>query len=256
MLTRDLVRFRVYRSRIIPQLVDPANAELLAVAGELLEIFKTAQGQTRSELLASTAVIIESSPVEAVISRGLEKLLLDRSEFDTSPDETLIELRARVFARTSELLSQQRFKSLHDYHQEVAGIFERSPELLAEELYNDLPDFQPLTHFRPLSPERLLHRYNTAQVQGLLLHCSELHLIIRTAEPAALRQLFKCPPLPSADGGDPQKRGRRLPHYRRRPAQPVLQNPEIRDQPGEFLPGGAAPDRMGIKRGNSAEEPA
>lgn len=191
MLTRDLVRFRVYRSRIIPQLVDPANAELLAVAGELLEIFKTAQGQTRSELLASTAVIIESSPVEAVISRGLEKLLLDRSEFDTSPDETLIELRARVFARTSELLSQQRFKSLHDYHQEVAGIFERSPELLAEELYNDLPDFQPLTHFRPLSPERLLHRYNTAQVQGLLLHCSELHLIIRTAEPAALRQLFK-----------------------------------------------------------------
>ncbi|MCA9542651.1 MAG: DUF790 family protein, partial [Myxococcales bacterium] len=74
MLTRDLVRFRVYRSRIIPRLVDPADAELLAVAGELLEIFKAAQGQTRSELLASTALIIESSPVEAVISRGLEKL--------------------------------------------------------------------------------------------------------------------------------------------------------------------------------------
>lgn len=191
MLTRDLVRFRVYRSRIIPRLVDPGDAELLAVAGELLEVFKAAQGQKRSDLLASTALIIESSPVEAVISRGLEKLLLDRSEFDTAPDETRIEHRAGVFARTSELLSQQRFKTLNAYQQEVAGSFERSPEILAEELYSDLPDFQPLTHFRPLSPERLLHRYNTAQVQGLLLHCSELNLIIHKAEPAALRQLFK-----------------------------------------------------------------
>lgn len=191
MLTRDLVRFRVYKNRIIPRLVDPADAALLAVAGELLEVFKAAPGQKRSDLLASTALVIESSPVEAVISRGLEKLLLDRSEFDTAPDETLIERRAGIFARTNELLSQRRFKTLSDYHQEVAGIFERSPEILAEELYSDLPDFQPLTRFRALSPERLLHRYNTAQVQGLLLHCSELHLTIRKAEPAALRQLFK-----------------------------------------------------------------
>ena len=50
---------------------------------------------------------------------------------------------------------------------------------------------QPVLTFNTLSAERLLHRYNAAQVQGLLLHCNTLTLKLADSMTAELRQLFK-----------------------------------------------------------------
>ena len=82
--------------------------------------------------------------------------------------------------------------------EEGTGAVESRPEIapteevtLGAKLYADLPSNQPVLTFNTLSAERLLHRYNAAQVQGLLLHCNSLTLKLSDSMTAELRQLFK-----------------------------------------------------------------
>lgn len=191
MLTKDLVRFRKYKDKITPLLLKVEDEALLNTAGQLLEIFKASNGKTRSELLEDSKLIIENSPQEAVITRGLEKLLLDRTEFDTAPNEALIEFRHTLFRETSQILAKVLFADKAAYRAAIAEKFQQEPAALAESIYADLPAYQSVVKFRSLSPERLIHRYNCAQVQGLLIHCSELEIRLGDSPPALLRQFFK-----------------------------------------------------------------
>ncbi|MCZ6681093.1 MAG: DUF790 family protein [Candidatus Poribacteria bacterium] len=191
MLTKDLIRYKIFHDTITPEFIDPDDPTLLAVAEQLLGVFEESQGKTREELLQESKGIIESAPCAAIIVRGLEKLLLDRTQFDTEPDEQLLQFRASLFERTSQLLQKETFSSSDEYQQRVGLEFQKSPEALAAELYSDLPAYQPVIEFKPLSAKRLLHRYNCALVQGLLFHCEKLMLKISDAKTESLRQLFK-----------------------------------------------------------------
>lgn len=191
MLTKDLIRYDIKDDRILPAFIDPGDPDLQHVAEELLAVFKSAEGSTRAELLAATKPIIDAAPFSAIIARGLEKLLLDRTEFDTTAKEELIDYRREVFRRTSRWLSQENFRDYQTYQQQVEAAFGQPAAELAARLYRDLPDFQKVTRFKALSAGRLLHRYNAALVQALLLRCSELQLTVRESGAAALRQLFK-----------------------------------------------------------------
>lgn len=144
----------------------------------------------RATLLESSKHIIDSTSGASIVKRGLEKLLLDRTEFDTAPNQELIAFRQKLFTETSRLLSQEQFQDYTDYQHRVSQII-AGDEKLKDRLYADLPNCQPVLTFRTLSPERLLHRYNAAQVQGLLLHCNTLTLKLADAMTAELRQLFK-----------------------------------------------------------------
>ena len=144
----------------------------------------------RATLLESNKHIIDGTSGASIVKRGLEKLLLDRTEFDTAPNQELIAFRQKLFTETSRLLSQEQFQDYTDYQHRVSQIIAGDGEL-KDRLYADLPNCQPVLTFRTLSPERLLHRYNAAQVQGLLLHCNTLTLKLADAMTAELRQLFK-----------------------------------------------------------------
>ena len=187
--------------QILPQFVNPADDQLLAIAEQLIAIFEDAPDTPRAAtLLENSKHIIDSTPGPPIIKRGLEKLLLDRTEFDTAPNEELIAFRQKLFTETSRLLSQEPFTDYADYQRRVAqitagelpqGIGPTKERELAAKLYGDLPNSQPVLTFKTLSPERLLHRYNAAQVQGLLLHCNTLTLKLADSMTAELRQLFK-----------------------------------------------------------------
>ena len=85
MLTRDLLRFRSRKGKIYPQFLDPDDASLQRAAEALVEVFRqaSADGSTRQELSVETSLQLQSQQLDTPIGRGLEKLLLDRSEFDT-----------------------------------------------------------------------------------------------------------------------------------------------------------------------------
>ena len=200
MLTKDLLRYKIRSGKIYPQFVSPTDANLLSVADQLITVFEESSDKTRSTLLAASKEVIDSSAIPLIIKRGFEKLLLDRTEFDTSPNEALITLRHNLFTETSRLLSQEKFEDYSAYQQRVLEVVDSESladgsaadcKALGEQLYADLPSCQPILSFKTLSPEHLLHRYNTAQVQGLLLHCNSLTLNLTDSMTAELRQLFK-----------------------------------------------------------------
>ena len=64
-------------------------------------------------------------------------------------------------------------------------------EYLSHQLYSDLPPFQKVIKFRKINGEALLHRYNCAQVQGLLLRSEKIKLNLPESSSANLRQLLK-----------------------------------------------------------------
>lgn len=204
MLTKDLLQYKTKDGQILPQFVNPADNQLLAIAGQLITVFEESPDKSRAILLESSKHIIDSTLGAPIVKRGLEKLLLDRTEFDTTANEELIAFRQKLFTETSRLLSEEKFENYEDYAQttcglagqcKAAGTMEVEPrpeaEDLAAKLYADLPSCQPVLAFKTLSAERLLHRYNTAQVQGLLLHSNSLTLKLADSMTAELRQLFK-----------------------------------------------------------------
>ena len=208
MLTKDLLRYKTQNGQIHPQFVKPTDTKLLAIAEQLIAVFEESPDKPRATLLETSKHIIDSTTGPPIIKRGLEKLLLDRTEFDTTPNEELIAFRQKLFTETSRLLSQEQFENYTDYTQAAGGFAgqckvletteESRPEVapieaedLTAKLYADLPSCQPVLAFKTLSAEHLLHRYNTAQVQGLLLHSNSLTLKLADSLTAELRQLFK-----------------------------------------------------------------
>ncbi len=199
MLTKDLLRYKTQNGQIYPQFVKPTDTKLLAIAEQLIAVFEKSPDKPRATLLETSKHIVDSTPGAPIVKRGLEKLLLDRTEFDTAPNEELIAFRQKLFTETSRLLSQEQFENHADYQRKVLGKMAEEPLLevaptekdLAAKLYADLPSCQPVLAFKTLSAEHLLHRYNTAQVQGLLLHSDTLTLKLTDAMTAELRQLFK-----------------------------------------------------------------
>ena len=195
MLTKDLLRYKTQNGQILPQFVNPADHRLLGIAEQLIAVFEESPDKPRATLLESSKHIIDSTPGTPIVKRGLEKLLLDRTEFDTTPNEALIAFRQKLFTETSRLLLQEQFENYTDYQHKVSGIMTDESSIegteLGNKLYADLPSSQPVLTFKTLSAEHLLHRYNTAQVQGLLLHSNSLTLKLADAMTAELRQLFK-----------------------------------------------------------------
>ena len=194
MLTKDLLRYKIQSGQIYPQFVNPTDNKLLTIADQLIAVFEESSDKARVKLLEASKHVIDSTTGTPIIKRGFEKLLLDRTEFDTAPNEELIAFRQKLFTETSRLLAQEQFLHYADYQQKVSQIAgnESQPEgELGDRLYADLPSCQPILSFKTLSAEHLLHRYNTAQVQGLLLHCNSLTLNLTDSMTAELRQLFK-----------------------------------------------------------------
>jgi hypothetical protein len=189
MLTKDLLQYKTKKGQIFPQFVNPVDNELLAIAEQLITVFEASSNTPRATLLESNKQVIDSTSGSPIVKRGLEKLLLDRTEFDTAPNEELIAFRHKLFTETSRLLSEKQFRDYTDYQQSVQEQFDETE--LGAKLYADLPSCQPVLTFNTVSAERLLHRYNAAQVQGLLLHCNTVTLKLADSMTAELRQLFK-----------------------------------------------------------------
>ncbi len=103
MLTRDLLRFRSRKGRIYPQFLDPDDI-LQRAAEALVEVFRqaSAAGSTRQELTEETSLQLQSQQLDNPVGRGLEKLLLDRSEFDTGDPAEQQRFRESIFIQARQ----------------------------------------------------------------------------------------------------------------------------------------------------------
>ena len=202
MLTKELLCFRTNKGKILPKLIEPEAPKLLRIANELVAAFSESVGEVRETLEWRTKQVLDRYPLNALVGRGLEKLLLDRPEFDTEAKMELTKLREKIFSSSAALLSGKEeirlrgFKmgvdvDLESYQREVARSMGITAEELSRQLYKDLPPFQQVLHFRGMTATGLLHRYNCAQIQGLLLRCESLTVYMPESGTAKLRQLLK-----------------------------------------------------------------
>jgi uncharacterized protein len=173
----------------------PVTADTLALAAELIALFRAAQGRTRGELEAELQ-ILEGDQTDYRLKRGLAHLLVsDFSTFEVDSPLAPAELRRRVFAVSAPWVPnpQQSAATLTV----VADVLSRelgrdiAPEHVRAWIYADLPEAQVLTSFEAPTSEGLLERYNLAQAQGVLYRASHVVITAHRNDPGEYKLLFR-----------------------------------------------------------------
>ena len=197
MLTADLVQARVYRQQVRPRYIDTADQGNLALAEELIDLFRAHEGRSRYELDHELRELLGTG-TEFLLHRALAKLLLDRSSFETEAPVAPEMLRGSVFEAAAAAyrrpLEEEELPFRFDRSavlDVVAGRHGLEAEQLERGLYADLKDEQILKDWRPCRPEWLLERYNVALAQGVLFKAAELEIRIAGGDVRQHRELFR-----------------------------------------------------------------
>ncbi len=196
MLTGDLVRVRVQKGELKCGFVEPDNERLLERAAELIAAFSEHVGQRRCELDDAIA-LIEGDGVDHKLTRGLAKIISDRSNFDVSAPVPPADIRNAVFrhaARVGPLavVAVEGARPTRDQVWDaVAAELGADVSALRGALYADHEDQQVLLDVEVPDRAWLLHRYNVALVQSALLKCALLEVRLRAPTAPRLRQLLR-----------------------------------------------------------------
>lgn len=189
MLTRDLLRLSVRGGTVRPSWLDPASERDLARAQRLLTLFDVHVGGRRGDL--DDAIKAETSAGQDFkVLRGLAKLLMDRAQVAVASELDPSAVRALAFERAAQehpLSPSARQRVIEALGAELGT----SPEDVEAALYADLVANQRVVSLRPISAEGLIHRYNVALVQGVLLGALWMKIILSGAGPKRVRQLMR-----------------------------------------------------------------
>lgn len=190
MLTSDLAISFKRQGKIYPRLIKTDNADYLADAENLINIFEEFENRSRGELENELEDYVGTGTNYRIL-RGLIKLLTDRCEFETVSIAEPIEIRQKVFleARNFQPVLPDS-KAKNEVLEKVAEEFQTDADTLFATLYADLPNQQSLTCFELIAPKDLLDRYNLAQAQALLYRCVEMNINISPSDTANYRAIF------------------------------------------------------------------
>ncbi len=194
MLTGDLLMFTRRKDRLYPRLLEPCDTALAAAGEALLDLFEAHQGRRRGDL--EEALKDFALPdIPAKVSQGLAKLLLKRCTFAVAATEEPRILRRALFDGSARAWRSRDRSELAGWRasllEQVGMPHGLSADQVETSLYADLPENQVLEDIRPVSSEKLLYRYNVAQVQGLLLRAKQLTLSAPSVNSRRMRQLFR-----------------------------------------------------------------
>ena len=189
MLTKELLKFR-RSGGFKPVFINPAEPERQKLASELIGVYQGAfdSRMGRGEIEELTDVLIKGTR-DQIFASGLNKLLLDHTDFDPVREIDYPALRGELFAFASEKLVEAQGDVAR--YRELLATRPGLIEFMAGDIYGDLPDNERISAAPKLTATELLNRYNLAQVQGLLIYAESIELEVRDEHPAELRRLFK-----------------------------------------------------------------
>ncbi|MCB9779757.1 MAG: DUF790 family protein [Alphaproteobacteria bacterium] len=198
MLTADLLRVRVKGPELFVGFVDPGKARLQERADDVATLFGQAAAETwtRGELTDAMREL-EGVDTDHKLVRGLAKVMLDRTELDTVSDLDPQEVRRRVFtlAAARGPLARQAGPAdrtvAADIFAAVGAELGHAPDQVAAALYADLKDEQRIVSCRQLTPDKLLHRYNVALFQSVLLKATWMKVRLVAPSPKRIAQLLR-----------------------------------------------------------------
>lgn len=175
MLKKEHLLCRKNGDRIKPGFIAPDDPDFLRYAAGLIQLYRNGSANQicRHELLESSREMIRGGRNQKALS-GMDKLLYDRCTFNAALEKNYPKWREELF----ELSARKLYDRI-------------LPEPMEEDIYGDLPDFEKMTFFKDITPEMLIHRFNMAQAQMLLMNAQKIDLHITCAENSELRKLLK-----------------------------------------------------------------
>lgn len=205
MLTKNLLRFNLHHQKLCPRFLDTQNKIWQKLSEALAHLYETGRGQSREEL-ADLAQPILNNARSPLMAKGLNKLLLDRCTFQEA-DDALETFRMKVFTTAAQTFYQHPTSepqttsepsalplsgtnNLEKFRQAVAESMDMALETLSSRLYADLSSRQLLRSFKPINPEKLLHRYNMALAQGPLIYANSLNIEMEEPDIGVRRKFF------------------------------------------------------------------
>ena len=186
MLNKETLRYKIDGDTIRP-LFSKVNGALLDVAEGLLTFYRSQQGATRNEIQDALSPHLYRAH-NLTIARGLNKLIEDRCTFTDPRDRR--SLRESVFAASAAALSTPQ-ADLRQHHKTIAAQLGLSSKQLYDELYADLPNAAVLETPCDLGGRQLMHTFNLAQAQGLLIYAQSMEIAIADTDVAMRRRLLK-----------------------------------------------------------------
>ncbi|WP_176737091.1 DUF790 family protein [Oligoflexus tunisiensis] len=186
MLTKDLLKYTRRESRVHPKYLKPNDRKLIQLGDELAAIYREHVGQSWRDLAERLKQHPESSDA---VFQGFGKLLEDRCTFGEA-DEILEEQRWQWF-ELSRALRAEGVSTLAVFEQQMAEKSGRSFGAIQDQLYADLPEFRSLQTFDDIAGEALVHRYNAAQIQGLLLRAQKVRFTVHEKDLVTRRRLLQ-----------------------------------------------------------------
>lgn len=196
MLTADLVAARVVKGEVKPRYVSPKDPAALELAAEMIRVFGGHVGRTREALEGALAALLGEG-TEYLLHRGLAKLLSDRADFEVrAPCEPSV-LRKRLFEEAARnhpavlVADAVHTVTRDDVIARVAAELGVDPAAVTGAMYADLEGEHVMTAAPAVEPEALLHRYNVALAQAVLLRATSMTVEIAPGDPARYRQMFR-----------------------------------------------------------------
>lgn len=186
MLTKNLVKYTSRNGAAFPKYLDPQDARLLNHAAEMSRIFAGAVGKSFKDLDSS----IKALDKIPAVSDGFRKLLEDRCK--SSDDEfDKVEASRWDFFRISKKLRSEGLGGKDDFDRAFLEEARISTSDAGKIIYSDLPENRKVSEFKEVNAGDLIHRFNAAQVQGLLIHSKEVRLKIIETDLIKRRRLFQ-----------------------------------------------------------------
>ena len=189
MLTVDLVRTRTRGDLVIPRFVRVEDEALQKNASALIGLFQAHRGQKVAALEQAISAHIGTSP-DFMIQRGLVKLLFDRSTVAADAPLSPEVLRRQLFTRAATRWPVSPIARA-ELVAEVADAFDLTSETVETHLYGDLKGEERLMEVEEIGVESLLHRYNLAQAQAVLLRAREVSVTLPGLKAKQARALFR-----------------------------------------------------------------
>nr|WP_110888871.1 DUF790 family protein [Deinococcus yavapaiensis] len=192
MLPTELLLYRYRDGEVVPKRLAP-SFHLSKLAQDLIEVFDASVGGRRAEITERVAAL-EGASIGFKVVRGLAHILAtDYSKFEVKAPLEPTVLRSRVFALSSRMAGKMARGAI--LARVAAALSEEGvplrPQEVEDHLYADLHENHVLVEFAPPTPQELLHRYNLAQVQGILYRAYALRITAHRNEPARYKQLLR-----------------------------------------------------------------
>lgn len=188
MLTKELLEFRARQGQVKPASVDATDPELLGLAEEIISAIQMGLGRPQGEL-EKTLAAIAGADRKTKRAKGLVKLALDRTTLAEVATDAMAERKQVLLAAQTVRGALPPEATFADYEAALATLFELTQT--RARLFRDLPELRPVVGFEACSPEALLHRYNLASAQGLLLYAQTLVITLPQPELLALRRVLR-----------------------------------------------------------------